>query len=176
MKNFYEAIKAGLDKADDDVFKAEVSQNMVAREAKNLNKLHALMGNLNQRVSGGDTYTASKNEAKQLFQAFVKLSEQQCNDIFNHLTKKPEPKKDKKKENQSPSNARGTPTGRGGGLNVNRLRQEEEGSGLSPPITPENVRLDLAALQNKFESFCKNQESMVSILNVKLIKQRFADF
>ena len=44
------------------------------------------------------------------------------------------------------------------------------------PVTPENVKLDLGALQNKFESFCKNQESMVSILNVKLIKQRFADF
>ena len=31
-------------------------------------------------------------------------------------------------------------------------------------------------LQTKFESFCKTSESMTSILNVKQIKQRFADF
>ena len=37
-------------------------------------------------------------------------------------------------------------------------------------------RLEVSTLQAKFETFCKNQESLSSILNVKVIRQRFSDF
>ena len=36
--------------------------------------------------------------------------------------------------------------------------------------------LEVSKLQEKFDSFCKTSESMTSLLNVKAIKQRFADF
>ena len=56
------------------------------------------------------------------------------------------------------------------------MREQEDPSSSATPVASENLKVDLNALQGKFEAFCKNQESMVSILNVKLIKQRFADF
>ena len=56
------------------------------------------------------------------------------------------------------------------------MREQEDPSSSATPVASENLKVDLNALQAKFEAFCKNQESMVSILNVKFIKQRFADF
>ena len=76
-------------------------------------------------------------------------------------------------------------------LNVNRLKKEEEKKGRrglnvnvsphgsprgSPRASPRDVNLELKVLQNKFDSFVKTSDSMTSILNVKLIRQRFTDF
>ena len=51
----------------------------------------------------------------------------------------------------------------------------------NPEVSPrsgfaDNVKLDINSLQSKFESFAKNSDGMSSILNVKLIRQRFTDF
>ena len=60
------------------------------------------------------------------------------------------------------------------GLNVNVSPRDSQGSPRAG--SPRDVKLDLNVLQVKFDSFVKTSDSMSSILNVKLIKQRFADF
>lgn len=208
LKVFYDAIKADLERPDEEVFNESIGSRFLVKDAKMNNKSHSLMRFIHRKLSSFDTTFISKVEFKILVQTFCRLSDSQCNDIFNSLTKpKVDPKSvikskdningDLRKENNSPNsrlvgtNARGSSKNRRkNGINVNVMIRNEfgdhSGTGgrqrLNSSISPskdsprDNVKLDLAVLQNKFESFCKSQESMASILNVKLIRQRFADF
>jgi len=59
------------------------------------------MGLLNVKLNDGDQNMAPKFNFRVMVQAFVKLSDSQCNDIFNQLTKKSEPKSLLKGETKS---------------------------------------------------------------------------
>ena len=98
VKSFYDTLKAGLEKPDDDDVFCESCPAYTVREAKNHNRVHALLGQLNVRLNDGDPHMASKLHLKGLLQAFVKLSDSQCNDIFNNLTKKAEPRSNSRGE------------------------------------------------------------------------------
>ena len=44
------------------------------------------------------------------------------------------------------------------------------------PRSEANLSIDSSILYNKFKAFCDSSDSMAGMLNVKLIRQRFADF
>ena len=64
--------------------------------------------------------------------------------------------------------------GKDGSFKSNRNANSFKGS-LIPEMDP-SIKVSLKSLQHKFQTFSQSRESMASILNVKLIKQRFLDF
>jgi len=52
MKMFYNAMKADLEKSDDEVFNALVGPRFMVRDAKNANKVHDLIRICCTRITG----------------------------------------------------------------------------------------------------------------------------
>lgn len=153
LKIVHEAIKECLDKPDEEVFNEALDSNFTVRDAKNALKYHDLLRQINHKLQGMDMSSINKLQYRNLVQVFTKrIIDSSINDIFNFLTKKSESK------------------------NASATRNDENKSPRNQSAAQADGRLEVSTLQAKFETFCKNQESLSSILNVKLIRQRFADF
>ena len=117
----------------------------------------------------------NKLQFRNLVQTFTKrITDSSMNDTFNSLTKRGDSRNNSRNDENLNEDLNGnkSPRGRLGKVNINISDDRSS----SPGPKNDDNRLELSVLQSKFESFCKTQESMSSILNVRVIKQRFMDF
>ena len=72
MKIFQEAVKAGLDKPDEEIFNAEVDQAWTVREAKREHQYHHLYRKMVRLLFKNDQSYLNKLQFRTLVQAFTK--------------------------------------------------------------------------------------------------------
>ena len=60
MKAFYDALKADLEKPEDQIFNNEISRTYMVREARNHNRVHNLFNVVCQKLSNSDAWVVSR--------------------------------------------------------------------------------------------------------------------
>ncbi len=192
LKVFYDALKADLEKPDEELFNDKIpDKRFMVRDAKNCNKSHSLMRYINNKLHNTNTTSISKLEFRQLVQAFCKLSDSQCSEIFNSLTKKSETKgsmrnldqqnNDLRKDNESPkSKGRfAANNSRGGGRNQGKndssfknnikdvsFKNRKRAGGINVNVLRENEDQGKTGGRNRTNSMSPSRESPRD--NVKL--------